>query len=217
MTADLAAKILEGGEDERRRVARELHDDIGQRIALLADDADRLRRELKLSDDANRHRLDNLVVQARELSEDLRRISHALHPAILEDLGLVAAIRSLTDDFTERTGMPVELIDLNIPRDLPLGVSTTLYRITQEALRNIVKHAGQTAVQITLGRALSEIVLQINDAGVGFDPSEEAQGLGLTCMRERARVAGGTLSINSAAGKGTTIRVHLPTAKTHAH
>jgi signal transduction histidine kinase len=196
-------------EDERRRLARELHDDIGQRLALLADDAARLRHELKLTDETNRNRLDSLVQQARDLGEDLRRISHALHPAILEDLGLVPALRSLVQEFRDHTGMAADLIHLNIPADLPLELSTPLYRITQEALRNITKHAGPACVEVSLGLAHGEIVLVVSDSGAGFETAGQG-GLGLTSMRERAMLAGGSLRIVSAPGKGTSLHVHLP-------
>ncbi len=197
-------------EDDRRRVARELHDDIGQRLALLADDADRLRHELKLSDEGNRLRLDKLVDQARELAEDLRRVSHALHPAILEDLGLVPAIRSLADDFSDRTGLPVQLDHFNIPRDLPVEPAIALYRITQEALRNIAKHAGDTAVKINIKSSQGEIALTISDIGHGFDMSTTQAGLGLTSMRERAEQTGGSLKIVSAPNKGTSVAARVP-------
>ena len=197
-------------EDDRRRVARELHDDIGQRLALLADDADRLRHELKLSDEGNRRRLDRLVDQARELSQDLRRVSHALHPAILEDLGLVPAIRSLADDFSDRTGLPVQLDHFNIPRDLPGEPAIALYRITQEALRNIAKHAGDTAVKINIKISRDEMVLTISDTGHGFDMSTTQAGLGLTSMRERAEQTGGSFKITSAPDKGTTVTARAP-------
>jgi two-component system CheB/CheR fusion protein len=176
----------------------------------LADDADRLRLELKLSDESNRRRLDKLVDQARELAEDLRRVSHTLHPAILEDLGLVPAIRSLADDFSERTGLPVQLDHFNIPRDLPSGPAIALYRITQEALRNIAKHAGDTAVKVSLQSTQNEIVLTVSDSGHGFDVSNTQAGLGLTSMRERAEQTGGTLSITSAPAKGTSVTARVP-------
>jgi len=203
--------MRDNDEEYRRRVARELHDDIGQRLALLADDAARLRHELKLTDEANRNRLDNLVQQARDLGEDLRRISHALHPAILEDLGLVPALRSLLEDFREHTGMPADLITLNIPGDLPLELNTALYRITQEALRNVTKHAGPAPVQVCLGAARGEVVLTISDSGPGFESGIKT-GLGLTSMRERATLAGGSCRVTSAPGKGTSVHVHLPFA-----
>ncbi len=202
-------KLLEIGEDDRRRVARELHDDIGQRLALLADDADRLRRELGLTDDPHRSRLDHLVQQARDLSEDLRRISQTLHPAILEDLGLIPAIRSLTDDFADRTGLPVTFVGSNIPSHLPLAFSTTLYRIAQEALRNVAKHAGRASVQVTLTFTPVEMILIISDSGAGFDVAHHT-GLGLVSMRERAYLAGGTLQIHSRLAEGTTVQARLP-------
>ena len=215
MSGDIAERPFENEEDERRRLARELHDDIGQRVALLADDAERLRREMKLTDDRNRHRLENLVHQARELSEDLRRLAHTLHPAVLEDLGLVSALRSLAEDFTDRTGLSAHLDILNVPRELPSALSTSVYRIVQEALRNIAKHAGETEVQIRLHAAAGELVLIVSDSGAGFDTTNQA-GLGLTSMRERAFLADGSFSITSAPGKGTTVQVHIPFADARA-
>jgi signal transduction histidine kinase len=213
--------MRDNDEEDRRRLARELHDDIGQRLALLADDAARLRHELKLTDEANRNRLDNLVQQALNLGEDLRRISHALHPAILEDLGLVPALRSLVEDFRAHTGMPADFIHMNIPARLPLELSTPLYRIAQEALRNIAKHAGPASVQVSLGAAHGEIVLAIADSGAGFEIGNQAGpglgGLGLTSMRERATLAGGTLRVTSAPGKGTSVNVHLPFAASQSY
>jgi signal transduction histidine kinase len=198
-------------EEDRRRIARELHDDIGQRLALLANDAVSLRNALKLTDESNRSRLDKLVQQVVDLGEDLRRISHTLHPAILEDLGLVPAIRSLIDDFMHRSATTVDFIAFNVPADLPLALSTALYRILQEALRNISKHAGPVPVEVTLQAAAGEIVLVISDSGVGFQTGRHA-GLGITSMRERASALGGTLHIISAPGQGTSVQVHLPLA-----
>jgi signal transduction histidine kinase len=211
-----AAKRQSFAEDDRRRVARELHDDIGQRLALLADDAARLRQELKVTDEAIRSRLDSLVQQARDLGEDLRRISHAIHPSILDDLGLVPALRSLAEDFTRHTGLAADLLDFNIPGDLPVELGTVLYRITQEALRNVSKHAGIATVEISLVADRGEIVLIIADSGAGFESASKT-GLGLTSMRERAYLAGGTLRVISAPGKGTSVHVHLPLARRQAY
>ena len=210
-----AAKLIEYSEEERRRLARELHDDISQRLALLADDADRIRREVVWTDEASRYRLDNLVQRARSLAEDLRRISHSLHPAIVEDLGLAAAIRSLSTEFAENSGLPATLVASNLPLYVPLAVSTVFYRIVQEALRNVSKHAGDTAVRITLNGQPGEIVLVVADSGTGFD-MHDCPGLGLISMRERAHLAGGTFTVKSAPGKGTTIEVHMPVTKTQS-
>lgn len=206
------AKLLAAyGEGERRRVARELHDDIGQRLALLADDADRLRRELHCDDELNRRRLDNLVNQARLLSDDLRNISHTLHPAILEDLGLAVALRSLTTQVAERSGLGVSFAASGVPRDLPLETTTAVYRIAQEALRNVTKHAGSATACVTLEAHAGELVLIVSDTGTGFNPKAQG-GLGLISMRERAYLAGGVLNVASAMGKGTSVVFRLPIA-----
>lgn len=208
----LAARLLAYGEEERRRVARELHDDIGQRLALLADDADRLRREIVFADeDKHRRRLDNLVEQARSLAEDLRNISHTLHPAILDDLGLEVALRSLTRHFSERTGLSASFAGIDVPREIPVELGTALYRITQEALRNISKYAGKTSLRVTLDGSGNLLTLMISDLGRGFDP-KTTTGLGLTTMRERAYLAGGSFMVASTPGKGTTVQVQIPCA-----
>jgi signal transduction histidine kinase len=207
----LGARLLAYGEEERRRIARELHDDISQRLALLADDSDRLRRELNVTDEANRHRLDSLVRQARSLSDDLRNISHSLHPSMLEDLGLTLAIRCLTRHFSERTGMAARFkASGDIPRDVPMETGTALYRIAQEALRNVAKHAGETPVSVDLEAVGGELLLTVSDSGNGFIDSANKVGLGLTSMRERAYLAGGVFSVVSAPGKGTTVKVRIP-------
>lgn len=205
----LAARLLAFGEAERRRIARELHDDISQRLALLADDADHLRVEAVLADESNRRRLDKLVDQARNLSEDLRRISHRLHPSVIQDLGLSVAIRSLTADFADRTGMPASFVEKSVPPHLPLDVSTALYRIVQEALRNVTKHAGETSVLVTLNGRADDLVLFVSDLGAGFDATHQF-GLGLLSMRERAYLAGGAFSLVSSVGNGTTVQVRVP-------
>jgi two-component system CheB/CheR fusion protein len=204
-----SARLIAVSDCERRRVARELHDDISQRLALLADDADRLRREANLRNEASVERLDQLVEQARALSDDLRRISHRLHPAIVQDLGVSVALRSLTADFSERTGMTADFSERNVPLFLPPDISTAVYRIVQEALRNVTKHAGQTSVLVKLDVYSDELVLFISDLGAGFDATNKP-GLGLITMRERAYLAGGAFSVVSSLGIGTTVQVRLP-------
>jgi signal transduction histidine kinase len=202
-------RLVVSGDAERRHVARELHDDISQRLALLADDADRLRREANYRSGANIERLDQLVEQARALSEDLRRISHRLHPAIAQDLGVEVALRSLTAEFSERSGMEASFVGKDIPHDLPAEMATAVYRIVQEALRNITKHAGHTSVLVKLEAHADELVLFISDLGAGFDATHKT-GLGLVSMRERAYLAGGAFSLVSSLGIGTTVLVRLP-------
>jgi two-component system CheB/CheR fusion protein len=169
---------------------------VGQRLALLASDAEQLRQP-------SLHKL------AGELSEDLRRISHALHPSILEDLGLASALRSLVAEFAEREGMPADFTHRHVPAQLPIEVAGSLYRITQEALRNVSKHAGRTHVRVTLTGSKSGLRLVIRDLGEGFDPSE-TRGLGLISMEERARLIRASFRVTSSLGEGTTVQVQAP-------
>jgi signal transduction histidine kinase len=211
MSQDRSKKVFEDAENDRRRIARELHDDIGQRMAMFASEVDLLSRELQLSDEPSR-RLKSLAQQARDLTDDLRRLSHTLHPVMLEELGLVPALRALTGDFALRTGLAVSFNESDVPRHLPPALSLALYRITQEALRNVAKHARAASVQVSLVSAGGEIHLDIADSGAGFDSSGNS-GLGLVSMRERTELLGGIFTVNSASGSGTAIQVRVPFAK----
>jgi two-component system CheB/CheR fusion protein len=192
----LTGSLFTSQEAERRRVARELHDDVGQRLAMFANEAEQLHQH-------------SLHQQASELSEDLRRISHALHPSMLEDLGLASALRSLVAEFAEREGMPADFAHRQVPAQLPIEVAGTLYRITQEALRNVSKHAGRTHVRVSLTGSKSGLRLVIRDLGEGFDPSE-TRGLGLISMEERARLIRASFRVTSSLGEGTTVQVQAP-------
>jgi len=205
----LAASLFTSHEEERRRVARELHDDISQQLAMLANDVEHLRQNIPQDPGEVNAQLEALRGRAGALSDELRRISHALHPAILEDLGLSTALRSLIAEFAEREEMPANFTFRNVPPDLSDEVKAALYRITQEALRNIAKHAGRTHVRVSLTGSDSSLRLVIRDLGEGFDPSE-SRGLGLISMEERARLIGGSFRIKSGVGEGTTVRVEAP-------
>jgi two-component system, chemotaxis family, CheB/CheR fusion protein len=207
----LAASLFTSHEEERRRVARELHDDVSQQLAMLANDLEQLRQNIPHTEAEMRNRLEALREGAATLSEELRRISHALHPSILEDLGLPVALRSLVTEFAERESMPSNFTHRNVPDTLPLDLAATLYRITQEALRNVAKHAGRTHVRVGLIGTNSALRLSIRDLGEGFDPSE-TRGLGLISMEERARLVGGSFRVTSELGEGTTVQVQVPLA-----
>ncbi len=202
-------------EEERQRVARELHDDIGQRLSFL---------ELLLNDIPPEQPLGGSVEkmqQARKqiqtLSTDVREISHRLHPAILDDLGLSVALRALVDEFGKREEMPATYISRNLPELAPQPATTAVYRITQEALRNVAKHAGITHVKVLLEAKDGSLHLEIRDFGIGFDQETEGdrQGLGIISMKERARLAHGILSVQSALGQGTTVAADLPLQSPH--
>jgi two-component system CheB/CheR fusion protein len=194
-------------EEERQRVARELHDDVGQRLSLLAlllnsfEDG-KLDPELKEKiHEANSH--------LQVLSTDVRGMSHQLHPAILDDLGISAALKSLLEDFGKRENMPATFMAREVPILSPQPATTAIYRITQEALRNVAKHAGRTHVKVLLEAREGMLHLEVRDLGIGFDVNvdgeESLHGLGMITMKERARLAHGTLSIESTLGQGTIV------------
>ena len=206
----LAGHLFTVQEEERERVARELHDDVSQRLSLI---------EILLSTvqpgriaPVSAENLDSARKQVQTLNADVRQISHRLHPAILKDLGLPAALQSLVEEFERREAMPATFMTDSLPENWPEAAATTLYRITQEALRNVSKHAGRTHVKVLLQGTGGALELRVMDFGIGFDQDGEPErnGLGLISMQERARIAGGTFSIKSALGQGTTISVRIP-------
>jgi two-component system CheB/CheR fusion protein len=202
---ELTAHLLTMQEEERQRVARELHDDISQRLSLL----EILCAKAEQTDNKE---LPAIRKEVEALNTDVRRISHRLHPAILNDLGISAALQSLVEDFREKEQMPATYSELDIPQNLPTSTVTALYRITQEALRNVSKHAGETHVKVSVEATDGGIRLQIRDFGNGFDQDTDypIRGLGLVSMEERARIAGGTFSAASSLGNGTNILVEIP-------
>jgi two-component system, chemotaxis family, CheB/CheR fusion protein len=202
---DLAAYLFTMQEEERQRIARELHDDISQRLSLL----EILCSKAEASEDKN---LVNIRKEVQTLNTDVREISHRLHPAILHDLGITAALKALVDDFRDREGMPASYFETNVPSELSPNVTTALYRITQEALRNVSKHAGETHVKVLLQHTNGLVQLQVRDFGNGFDQDADfpLRGLGLISMEERARIAGGSFSVTSSLGEGTNIIVEIP-------
>jgi two-component system CheB/CheR fusion protein len=209
----LAGSLFTSQEDERRRVARELHDDISQQLALLEIDTQHLDSQIAVAPEQACREVEKLRQGISALSESVRRISHALHPAVIDDLGIAPAIRSLADDFRKREGMIVTFAAYDVPKDIPNHIATGLYRITQEALRNVAKHAGKTHVKIILKSEAGGVQLQVNDSGEGFDVRARRTGLGLISMEERARLMQGTLTVDSVEGQGTHITVQIPLAQ----
>lgn len=211
----LSRHLMTAQEEERCRVARELHDDLGQQTALLEIEADRLRQLLSQSTggDAVQGTLSSVVTRSREIAEGLRGVSHRLHPSALEDLGLQVALRLLVDEH-RRCGEDISLVEQGELPPLPLLTKTALYRIVQESLRNARRHAPQAPVRIELrmASASNELRLHIEDAGPGFEVRHvrASGGLGLLSMQERARSLGGSLEIDSAPDQGTRIHVTVP-------
>lgn len=206
----LAASLFQSQEDERRRVARELHDDIAQQLAVLEISLQQLQDDKTSSLEEIRRRIGELQAKTARLGEDIRSISHRLHPSVIDDLGLPAALRSLVDEFGEREEMPASLFLDKVPETIPRDVAAVLYRITQEALRNVAKHAGETHVKVSLEGSNNGLLLQVADLGEGFDPATAGRGLGLVSMAERVRLVNGSFDVKSALGKGTVVTVQVP-------
>jgi two-component system, chemotaxis family, CheB/CheR fusion protein len=205
----LSGSLFNAQEDERRHVARELHDDISQRLAVMGIDLQHASDQLPHNPEL-RALVEAIASRASALSDDVRKISHGLHPSMLDDLGLSYALKALADEFSEREKMVVTFQRQNVPEHIPQNISATLYRITQEALRNVTKHAGRTHVKIMVSGTDDRIRLEIADFGEGFDMESVHRGLGLISMSERARLVQGTFSINSALGRGTMVTVEVP-------
>ena len=206
---NLAGKLLSAQESERRRLARELHDDLTQRLAVLAIDIGKIERDFQDTEDPVVEHLQRVREGLVNLSGDIHAISRQLHPSILEDLGLVDAVKSECNNFTRREGIVVDYHTEDVPPGIPADVAICIYRVVQEGLRNVAKHSGATQLQISLTGKDDSIHLTIKDQGAGFDlkETEKKLGLGLVSMQERVRLILGNISIESRPGKGTVINV----------
>lgn len=207
----LAAHLDSAREQERAMVAREIHDEFGQFLSALKMDLAWIARRLP-SDDEKRARLDEMMEMTDVANRVVHRIASALRPGLLDDLGLEAALQWQVKRFAERTGIPCEVI---VPDKLPVPnsqVALALFRISQEALTNIARHARATRVEITLGATDDKWELRLEDNGRGFAPERKRgpENFGLIGMRERVRALGGELSIRSAPGEGTRILACVP-------
>jgi signal transduction histidine kinase len=209
---ELAVRLLTAQETERRRLARELHDDLSQRLAALAIETGFLERDLPSISTAAAAKVQEIREGLVNLSGNVHDISRRLHPSILEDLGLGDAIRSECDGLSRREQIEVHFESRDCPPRIPLDISLCLYRVTQESLRNIVKHARATKIDVSLTGEKDMIHLQIKDNGRGFDPTHipGEPGLGLISMRERVRLIQGELVIRSQPGQGTIIEITAP-------
>ncbi len=208
---ELVRKLISAQEDARSRLARELHDDFSQRLAVLAMYAAKIEHQ---HDDPGAivEGLKRIQDESVKLSEDIHDIARQLHPSILDDLGLPDAIASACENFSQYEGIPVEYKQESIPPRIPKDVALSIYRIGQEALSNIAKHARANRVLVSLACRDGVLHLDIKDDGAGFDTTaaEKKAGLGLASMRERTYLIGGSLTIQTAPGDGTEIKVVVP-------
>jgi signal transduction histidine kinase len=208
----LSARLIGAQEDERKRLARELHDDLNQQIAALSIAMGNLKRHIPEEQAETRAQSDRIYHKLVQLSESVRRLSHDLHPAILQYAGLVPALRSYCDTFTKLTRIEVAFQTDGSVNGVAPASALCLYRITQEALQNVSKHAKVNAAQVKVVRSNGQLRLTVSDAGVGMAESKRAPsaGLGLISIKERTRLVRGRMEIVSAPNEGTTIRVSIP-------
>lgn len=211
----LALQAVRAQDDERSRIARELHDSTAQTIAALGWQLAAAARD---ADDAGlRERLEGLREQAVALLEEVRVLSHTIHPRVLDDLGLVPALEWLARQTREHAGLDVDVADRLDHEDDAMSdvTSATLYRVAQESLRNAERHAAAQTVHVELRPVGDDVVLEIADDGRGFDLAEAERrrpGMGLFSMRERVGLVGGTLEIDTAPGRGTRVVARVPLA-----
>jgi signal transduction histidine kinase len=204
----LSGRILTAHEDERRTLARELHDDLTPRLARLAIDAARLQPVTAGQDPGGGAAMHEELAR---LSQDVHGLAYRLHPTVLEDLGLGDALRSECERVSKGQGLPVERHIDALPAGIAPAVTVCLFRVAQEALRNIVRHAGAKSARVSLAPKDGGLQLLVTDDGVGFEPRMgHSAGLGIASMRERVREVGGKFSIRSEPGAGTTVQAWIP-------
>lgn len=213
---ELAARLQSVREDERSSLAREVHDELGQLLTALKFEMAWLRDHLPLEEEGARARVDATVGLIAEGVGSVRRIITALRPSLLDDLGLVAALEWQVERFSERTGLAAHFDGPAAPVKVDPGQATALFRICQEALTNVARHAGARSVRVALHDIEGALILEVQDDGRGIgDPETNAAGsgrLGIVGMRERAIASGGSVSIHGAPGAGTTVHVIIPLA-----
>ena len=204
-------RLIEAHEEERARIARELHDDINQRVALLALHLDRMRQDLPASAADLKQGIGEANKQILELGNDIQALSHRLHSSKLEYLGLLAAVAGFCRELSDRHGVGIDFQSEGIPKELPKEISLCLFRVLQEALQNATKHSGSRHFEVSLIGALNELHLTVRDLGIGFDlkDSVKGRGIGLISMKERLELVGGQLSIESQPQHGTTIQARV--------
>ena len=197
--ANVGRKLIEAHEEERTWIARELHDDVNQRMALLAIELDRWNQQLPPSAVEFHDHIHHASQRLSDIAKDIQALSHRLHSSKLEYLGLVAAAKSFCKELSEQQKVEIDFSDTAIPRSVPKEISLCLFRVLQETLQNAVKHSGVRHFKVELRGTEGEIQLTVSDLGVGFDPQDAMyrRGLGLISMRERMQLVSGEISINS--------------------
>jgi PAS domain S-box-containing protein len=209
--ASVGSRLIEAHEEERKWIARELHDDIVQRIALLAVELQQCDHRVPASVVDVHEYLQHARQRVYELGNDIQALSHRLHSSKLEYLGLVAAAKSFCHELSKQGNVRIEFTHSDMPAAIPEEISLCLFRVLQEALQNALKHSAEQIFTVEMHGTNEGISLTVSDSGIGFDWQDafNRRGLGLISMRERLRLVNGELSIQSEPGRGTTVRAHV--------
>jgi len=210
--SNVSRRLIEAQEQERTRIAREIHDDIGQRLALLSVEIQQVKEIIPGSVIELRSRMDELEKQVSEISTDAQTLSHELHSSRLEYLGIVSAMEGFCKEFGEKHKVDIDFVNQGVPHTVPSEISVCVFRILQESLQNALKHSGVRHFEATVQGSPTEIQLIVRDSGVGFDPelAMSTQGLGLISMLERVKLVNGAISISSKPQSGTEVSVRVP-------
>jgi signal transduction histidine kinase len=214
---ELLRRLIDAQESERRRLSRELHDDLSQKIATLSVSISRVKKKVPISEENLIAGLDDLRQETDRLSSDVRQLSHQLHPAVLEHVGLVAALESYIRGFRSEEQIDVTLSTELGNQKIPFQTSIGIYRVAIEALRNVARHSGASAAHVSLSVFDDVIELKVSDTGLGFDleMAKKGEGLGLVSIEERLRLLNGTCELQSTPGKGTTVVARVPLSNSH--
>lgn len=209
---NVSGRLIEAQEKERSRIARDLHDDVCQRLALLSMELEQANRSLNGPSPATNERLEEIQRHCSEIAGDVQALSHQLHSSKLDYLGVVAAIRGFCKEFAKLHNVTIEFTDHDVPKHLPKDVSLCLFRVAQEGLHNALKYSKMSQFDVELKKVASETQLEVRDAGAGFDVEEATVngGLGLVSMKERVHLVHGKFSVESKPGKGTRIVAIVP-------
>jgi two-component system NarL family sensor kinase len=208
----MAERVVSAQEEERKRLSRELHDDLGQALIAHALNLRNLQSELSMRPDLISARLEILITDTNQTINKMHSLAHDIRPTLLDTLGLRSALETYSREFSFRAGLPVIFeAELNLP-EIPDVYSITIYRILQESLTNVIKHSHASQVWVDLSVEEATIVLTIQDNGTGFEieNDDSRNGIGITSLRERLTLVGGELFISSSAANGTIISARLP-------
>jgi signal transduction histidine kinase len=208
----MSGRLIEAQEQERSRIARELHDDICARLALLSLGIDEAHLASADAEASTTESLERIGRLCREIASDVQGLSHQLHSSILDYLGVAIAVKGFCDELSKQHELHIEFSVHDVPKQLPKDISLCLFRVAQEALHNAVKYSGTSELTVEMVGTKDMVQLMVADKGAGFNPEDVGQhrGLGLVSMQERVHLVHGTFSVNSAPGEGTTILVAVP-------